>query len=153
MNESKYERINKILIRSQVCVVITGMILGGSAYLFSYGLLSLYTDSPAVMDAGFVRMGYVSLPYFLCGMMDVMVGALRGLGYAILPMIVSLVGACGLRLLWIFTLFQTPMFHEPRYLYITYPVSWTVTFLTHVICYIIVKRKFDRTHSRSLNLE
>ena len=149
----KYERINKILIRSQVCVVITGMILGGSAYLFSYGLLSLYTDSPAVMDAGFVRMGYVSLPYFLCGMMDVMVGALRGLGYAILPMIVSLVGACGLRLLWIFTFFRTPMFHEPRYLYITYPVSWTVTFLTHVICYIIVKRKFDRTHSRSLNLE
>lgn len=142
----KYERINKILIRSQVCVVITGMILGGSAYLFSYGLLSLYTDSPAVMDAGFVRMGYVSLPYFLCGMMDVMVGALRGLGYAILPMIVSLVGACGLRLLWIFTFFRTPMFHEPRYLYITYPVSWTVTFLTHVICYIIVKKKFDRQH-------
>ena len=149
----KYERINRILIRSQVCVVITGMILGGSAYLFSYGLLSLYTDSPAVMDAGIVRMGYVSLPYFLCGMMDVMVGALRGLGYAILPMIVSLVGACGLRLLWIFTFFRMPMFHEPRYLYITYPVSWTVTFLTHVICYVIVKRKFDRTHSQRLNLD
>ena len=142
----KYERINRILIRSEICVVITGMLLGGSAYLFAYKLLSLYTDSPTVMDAGFVRVGYVCLPYFLCGMIDVMVGALRGLGYAILPMIVSLVGACGLRLLWIFTFFRLPVFHEPRYLYVTYPVSWTVTFLTHVICYIIVKRKFDRQH-------
>ena len=142
----KYERINRILIRSEICVVITGMLLGGSAYLFAYKLLSLYTDSPTVMDAGFVRIGYVCLPYFLCGMMDVMVGALRGLGYAILPMIVSLVGACGLRLLWIFTFFRLPVFHEPRYLYVTYPVSWTVTFLAHVICYIIVKRKFDRQH-------
>ena len=142
----KYDRINKILIRAEICVIFTGLIFGGSAYIFSYGLLSLYTDSPAVMDAGFVRMGYVSLPYFLCGMMDVMVGALRGLGYAILPMIVSLVGACGLRLLWIFTFFRTPRFHEARFLYITYPVSWTVTFLAHVVCYIIVKRKFDRQH-------
>ena len=80
-------------------------------------------------------------------MMDVMVGALRGLGYAVLPMIVSLIGACGLRLLWIFTFFKLPRFHETKYLYITYPVSWTVTFLVHVICYVIVKKKFDRTHS------
>lgn len=99
------------------------------------------------MDAGITRMMYVCLPYFLCGMMDVMVGGLRGLGYAILPMIVSLIGACGLRLVWIFTLFQMPMFHETRFLYITYPISWVVTFLAHVICYIIVKRKFDRIHS------
>ena len=142
----KYDRINKILIRSQICVIITGMILGGSAYLFGYELLSIYTDSAAVTSAGLIRMMYVSLPYFLCGMMDVMVGGLRGLGYAILPMIVSLVGACGLRLVWIFTFFRLPRFHETRYLYITYPVSWTVTFLAHVICYIVVKRKFDREH-------
>lgn len=143
----QFGRINKILLRAQMCVILTGMILGGSAYYFSYELIGIYTDSYAVMEAGAVRMGYVSLVYFLCGMMDVMVGALRGLGYAILPMIVSLVGACGLRLLWIFTLFQTPRFHETKYLYVTYPVSWTVTFLVHVICYIIVKRRFDRTHS------
>lgn len=142
----QFGRINKILLRAQMCVILTGMILGGSAYYFSYELIGIYTDSYAVMEAGAVRMGYVSLVYFLCGMMDVMVGALRGLGYAILPMIVSLVGACGLRLLWIFTLFQTPRFHETKYLYVTYPVSWTVTFLVHVICYIIVKRRFDRTH-------
>lgn len=140
----RHERINKILIRSEACVIATGMLLGGMAYLFGYNLLSIYTDSSAVVEVGIVRMMYVSLPYFLCGMMDVMVGGLRGLGHAILPMIVSLVGACGLRLLWIFTFFRMPRFHEPRYLYITYPVSWTVTFLAHVICYVIVKRKFDR---------
>ena len=142
----KIERINKILVRAEMCVIATGLILGGSAYIFGYQLLNIYTDSRAVMDAGITRMMYVCLPYFLCGMMDVMVGGLRGLGYAILPMIVSLIGACGLRLVWIFTLFQMPVFHETRFLYVTYPISWAVTFLAHVICYIIVKRKFDRLH-------
>ena len=144
----RYERINKILVRAEICVVITGMILGGYAYLDSHRLLSLYTNSQAVVEAGKIRMMYISLPYFLCGMMDVMVGGLRGLGYAILPMIVSLIGACGLRLIWIFTFFQTVRFHETKYLYLTYPVSWAVTFLAHVICYIIVKRKFDANSSQ-----
>ena len=141
-----YERINKILLRAQTCVIITGMILGGCAYHFGYELLSIYTNSESVIAAGMIRMMYVSLPYFLCGMMDVMVGALRGLGYAVLPMIVSLVGACGLRLVWIFTYFRMPRFHETRYLYITYPVSWFVTFLAHFICYVIVKKRFDGEH-------
>ena len=141
-----YDRINKILLRAEACVIVTGMILGGYAFLDAHRLVSLYTNSEAVIAVGRVRLMYVSLPYFLCGMMDVMVGALRGLGYAILPLVVSLIGACGLRLLWIFTLFQTPQFHEPRFLYITYPVSWAVTFLIHVLCYITVKRKFDRSH-------
>ena len=144
-----YERINKIVIRAEGCVIVTGMVLGGLAYLFGYELLSIYTNSEAVISAGLIRMMYVSLPYFLCGMMDVMVGALRGLGYAILPMIVSLVGACGLRLLWIFTFFKLPRFHETRYLYITYPVSWTVTLLAHVLCFVAVKKKFDQSHANN----
>ena len=145
----RYERINRILVRAQACVVVTGMLLGGYAYLDSHRLISLYTNSQAVIEAGKIRMMYVSLPYFLCGMMDVMVGALRGLGYAVLPMIVSLVGACGLRLAWIFTFFRMPRFHETRFLYFTYPLSWTVTFLAHVVCYIIVRKKFDRIHGVS----
>ena len=143
----QYERINKILVRAEACVILTGMILGGSAYYFGNGLLSIYTDSPSVVAAGLIRMGYVSLPYFLCGMMDVMVGALRGLGYAVLPMIVSLIGACGLRLVLIFTIFRLPRFHQTGFLYMMYPLSWTITFLAHLICYIIVKRKFDAEHS------
>ena len=144
----RFDRINRILIRAEGCVILTGMILGGLVYLFGYELLSIYTNSEAVASVGVVRMMYVSLPYFLCGMMDVMVGGLRGLGYAVLPMIVSLVGACGLRLLWIFTFFQTPRFHETKYLYMTYPVSWTVTFLAHVLCYVIVKKKYDKAHAQ-----
>ncbi len=144
----RYERINRIIVRAELCVICTGLILGNAAYFFGYQLLNVYTDSRAVMDAGIVRGAYICVPYFLCGMMDVMVGALRGLGYAILPMIVSLVGACGLRLLWIFTFFRLPRFHETKFLYITYPVSWTVTFLIHVVCYIIVKRKFDKNSSQ-----
>lgn len=143
----QYDRINRVLVRAQLCVVVTGMILGGSAYLSGNNLLSIYTDSPRVIEAGMIRLTYITLPYFLCGMMDVMVGALRGLGYAITPMIVSLIGACGLRLLWIFTFFRLPRFHETKYLYVTYPVSWTVTFLAHVVCYIIVKRRFDARHA------
>ncbi len=145
----KFERINRILVRAQICVVLTGMLLGGYAYYDSHRLISLYTNSRDVIEAGKIRMMYVSLPYFLCGMMDVMVGGLRGLGYAILPMIVSLVGACGLRLAWIFTFFRTPRFHETKYLYLTYPVSWTVTFLAHVVCFVIVRKRFDRIHGPS----
>lgn len=142
----KFDRINRIVFRAEGCVILTGMILGGAAYAFGYSLLSIYTNSAAVIEAGMKRVMFICLPYFLCGMMDVMVGALRGLGYAILPMIVSLVGACGLRLAWIFTLFQKPRFHETGYLYVTYPISWTVTFLAHVLCYTVVKKKFDADH-------
>lgn len=140
----KFSRINAITVRAQICVIATGLLLGNLGYFFGNGLLSLYTDSPAVMEAGMLRMLYILCPYCLCGMMDVMVGAIRGLGYAIMPMIVSLIGACGLRLFWIFTFFQTERFHKPQYLYMTYPVSWSLTFIVHVICFIIVKRKFDR---------
>ncbi len=143
----RLDRINSIVVRAEICVIITGMLLGGYAYADSQRLISLYTNSEAVVEAGSIRMMYVSLPYFLCGMMDVMVGALRGLGYAILPMIVSLIGACGLRLLWIFTFFRMPRFHETKYLYITYPVSWAVTFLAHVVCFVIVRRKLGRDRS------
>jgi Na+-driven multidrug efflux pump len=139
----RFDRINKILIRAEGCVILTGMILGGLVNLFGYELLSIYTNSEVVVHAGLTRMRYVSLCYFLCGMMEVMVGSIRGLGYAILPMIVSLIGACALRLVWIFTLFQTSRFHEPKYLYLTYPVSWVITFLALVVCYVIVRRKFD----------
>ena len=83
--------------------------------------------------------------YALCGMMDVMVGILRGLGYSVMPMIVSLIGACGLRLLWIFTIFQIPDFHTTKMLYLSYPVSWTITFMVHVICFFVVRRRFPNT--------
>ena len=141
---AKYERINKILYTSQVCVLVVGIVLGNLAVFFGYPLLHMYTTSKVVMDAGMKRMRVICSTYALCGMMDVMVGSLRGLGYSVMPMIVSLIGACGLRLIWIFTFFRTEPFHNVTSLYLTYPASWLITFLAHVVCFIIVRRKVEK---------
>lgn len=145
---AKYERVNKILYASQLCVIVVGILLGNAAVFFGESLLRMYTSSQEVMAAGMIRLKVICGTYALCGMMDVMVGSLRGLGYSIMPMIVSLVGACGLRLLWIFTLFQREPFHTIEGLYMTYPVSWFITFMTHVICFIIVRRKLTKKWGR-----
>lgn len=137
----EYRRLKKIVICGVTCVTVTGLVLGNFEVLFGRQLLSIYTDSAEVIEAGLVRMTYVETLYCLCGMMDVMVGALRGIGYSVMPMIVSLCGACGLRLLWIGTGFQLTQFHTPKWLFMSYPVSWAITFSVHVICYLIVRKK------------
>ena len=139
-----YHRIRKIMIRAQGCVLVVGLVLGNAATLAGRVLLSIYTTSPPVIEAGLVRMGIVCTTYALCGMMDVMVGGLRGIGYSIMPMLVSLVGACGLRLLWIATIFQLPQFHTIQMLYWSYPVSWVITFGVHVICFLWAMKKVKR---------
>ena len=140
----KYERVNKILIRAEMCVVVVGLLLGNLAVFFGESLLRLYTSNPVVVEVGMKRLNVISRTYALCGMMDVMVGSLRGLGYSILPTIVSLVGACGLRLLWIFTFFRMEQFHSLSSLYMTYPASWIITTLAHVVCFVIVRRKLKK---------
>ena len=140
----KYNRVNKILYSAQVCVITVGFALSMVMRLFAAPLLSLYTDSPAVVEAGTVRLSIICATYFLCGMMDVMVGALRGLGYSIAPMIVSLLGACAFRLLWIATIFQIDRFHMIETVYTSYPISWTVTFLAHVVTFLIVRRRLKK---------
>ena len=137
----KYDRINKIVVRTLGTVIVVGVVLGNLVVFNAKPLLGLYTSSPKVIEAGILRIAVVCGTYCLCGMMDVMVGCLRGLGYSVMPMLVSLVGACGLRLLWIFTFFRQEQFHTPISLYLTYPVSWIITFVTHVICFIIVRRR------------
>lgn len=139
----KIERVNKILYVAQGCVLVVGLVLGNFAVFFGKPLLGLYTTSAEVMTAGMYRLNVVSRTYALCGMMDVMVGSLRGLGYSVMPMIVSMVGACGTRLFWIFTFFKLPEFHNVTSLYMTYPVSWILTLGTHIICFIIVRKKID----------
>lgn len=137
----RYDRVNKILYTAQLYVVIVGLSMGLAVVKFGEPLLGLYTNNPVVVDAGMIRLKYIVTLYFLCGMMDVMVGSLRGLGYAIMPMIVSLIGACGLRLLWIATIFKLPEFHTIEMIYITYPITWTLTLLAHIICFMIVRRR------------
>lgn len=140
----KYNRVNKILLSAETCVIAVGLILGNLVVLFDEPLLSLYTDSADVAAAGVVRLGIICTTYCLCGMMDVMVGALRGLGYSIAPMIVSLLGACAFRLLWIATVFQIDRFHVIETVYISYPISWSLTFLAHVVTFLIVRRRLKK---------
>ncbi|MBP3609542.1 MAG: MATE family efflux transporter [Lachnospiraceae bacterium] len=140
----KYSRVNKILLAAETCVIVIGLLLGNLVVLFAEPLLALYTDSAIVMEAGMVRLRMICTIYCLCGMMDVMVGALRGLGYSIAPMIVSLLGACVFRLIWIATIFQMEQFHRIETVYISYPISWTLTFLAHVVTFIIVRKRLKK---------
>ena len=89
------------------------------------------------------RLSIIATTYFVCGWMDVMVGSLRGMGSSILPMVVSILGACVLRIVWIYTIFA--MDRTLTTLYVSYPVSWIITAAVHFICYLAVKRKLMRT--------
>lgn len=141
MGAGKKERVLRITIVAQLCVVAVGISVGNLAVLCGRQLLGIYSANPAVIDAGMVRLKGICSVYELCGMMDVMVGVLRGLGYAVMPMIVSIIGACGLRLLWIATVFQIPRWHTIKVLYMSYPVTWIITGGIHVICFLVIGRK------------
>ncbi len=135
----KRDRVDKTLLWCQLYVVVTGLLLGNLAYFFGPQLLGVYTPSADVAAQGMVRLLYVCVPYFLCGIMDVMVGSLRGLGWSVAPMIVSVVGACGLRLLWVATVFQ--FYRTPRCLYISYPITWVVTGAVHILCFLVIRKR------------
>lgn len=147
----KYKRIPKILFASLLCVTVTGVVTGWAAYLLGEPLLGIYSKTPEVIEAGMIRLSVILTTYFLCGGMDVMVGMLRGLGYSIMPMIVSLLGACGLRILWIATVFQIPEYHTIMAVYLSYPISWGLTFASHVICYIIVWKMLKRRNKEAFS--
>ncbi len=137
----KSDRIKKILFTGQGCVIVTGVVLGQLAVFFGNSLLGIYTDNPVAVEAGMVRLMIICGTYALCGMMDVMVGSIRGIGYAVMPMAVSLIGACGLRFVWLATVFQIPQYHTTKVIYMSYPVTWAITFAVHVICFVIVWNK------------
>ena len=110
-------------------VIVIGLVLGNGAHLLGEHLLGIYSSDPEVIQFGMMRLSVVSVTYFLCGMMDVVAGSVRGLGYSILPMLVSFVGACLFRIISIFTIFQWQ--HTLFNLYISYPISWTLTVCAH----------------------
>lgn len=139
MGAKKYKRVDKILIECLVIVMIVGIVMGGGAYLIGTSLLSIYSSDPQVISYGLLRMSLICVPYFLCGMMDVFVGSLRGMGYSVMPMLVSLTGACLFRIIWIFTIFAAN--RSLFILYFSYPVSWALTATAHLICYMIVRKK------------
>ncbi len=143
-----YKRLNKILITGELCVTAVGLLLGNLAVIFGEQLLRIYSDSPDVIAAGMIRLRYISRLYALCGIMDVLVGALRGIGCSIMPMIVSVIGACGLRLLWIATVFTIPEYHSVETVFLSYPITWIITASVHLICYIIVRKRVKRLYEK-----
>ena len=124
MGAKKMDRVKKIMWICVGCVTVTGMVMGFTGLYFAKDLLSIYSTDSQVIAYGYQRLLIIFASYFLCGVMDVMVGSIRGMGYSIMPMIVSLLGACGLRVVWIFTVFT--FYRTPQVLYISYPVTWTV---------------------------
>lgn len=146
----RYDRLTRILLTTLACSCLTGFVLGNFCSCFAESLVRIYDSRPEVVDSGAARFHVVCRFYFICGLMDAMVGAIRGMGVSIAPTVVSLIGACGLRLAWIFTLFQTPHYHTEHMLYMTYPVSWTITFLAHIACYLYFYRKLFGNTTRTL---
>ena len=139
----QYDRVRKTLIYCLVCAAVTGLVLGGLAFGFGHQLLQLYiTDSAEAIGFGMLRLGIVGGTYLLCGLMDVSTGALRGLGESFTPMLLSVLGVCGIRIGWIYTIFQIPAFHTPASLYISYPVSWTVTFLFQLAAFLRFYKRY-----------
>lgn len=134
----KYKRIGKITVICQTSVFVVGAVFGWIVYLLSPQLLKLYSSDPEVIQYGISRLAVICTTYFLCGMMDVMVGILRGMGYSIAPMLVSLTGVCALRVVWIYTIFAK--FRSLQVLYISYPVTWSLTFLVQFVIFLFIYR-------------
>ena len=138
----KYSRINRIMYICLAVVTIVGITLGITAVLAGDLLLGIYSSDAQVLHYGMLRLEIICGTYFLCGIMDCMVGSLRGLGYSIIPMFVSLTGACGFRVLWVFTVFAA--YRSLDVLYLSYPVSWAITAIAHMINFRKIRRKIPR---------
>ncbi len=139
-----FKRIKKVMWLCLGLVTGTGLVLGVGAYLAGGVLLRIYNSDPEVISYGLLRMSLVCAPYFLCGIMDVMSGCLRGVGHSVLAMVVSMLGACGLRILWIYTVFAVSPSLEV--LFLSYPVTWAITFAVHFICFGVVLRRLERAY-------
>lgn len=139
MGARKYSRLKKVLCNCLAIVTGIGIGMGAIMYLFRYQLLGIYSSDMDVINFGIERLELFCLTYFTCGAMDVMVGQMRGMGYSIVPMIVSLVGVCGIRIVWIFTVFKAS--NSLLTLYMSYPVSWVVTLAVHFSTFLYVYHK------------
>ena len=138
----QYKRVNKICLTCLASVAVVGLVLGNLIYGFGPQLLSIYiTDSQEAIAYGLQKLAYIAVPYFLLGMTDVLTGILRGMGQSLLPMVISVLGICGVRIAWIYTVFQIPQYHTAAGLYISYAISWLLTLAALLAAYIILYRK------------
>jgi len=138
----RYDRVKRVFLICLLCPIAVGVVFGGGAVLFGEQLLHIYiTDSAEAIRYGMLRLSIICSTYFLCGMMDAVTGAIRGMGASVVTMLISIIGVCGFRISWIYTVFQIPEFHTPQSLFISYPISWIATLLLQILAFSIVLRK------------
>ncbi len=148
----KFKRINRIAALCLTCVCVLGLVAGLAVTLCGESLLSIYiTDSEEAIQYGINRLWFVCAPYVFCGLMDVMTGIMRGMGSSIAPMLITVLGVCGMRIGWIFTIFRMPQYHSLSSLYISYPISWTVTFIAQIVCFFILCRMRDMKYGKGVD--
>ena len=135
----KWKRMDKILVDCMILSMIVALVLGGGSYIFGSQILRIYTENEEVIRCGMEILSYTTLTYFLCGFMDLFPGAMRGMGFSAAPMLLSIVGTVGTRIVWIFGIF--PRYRSLSVLFISYPVSWILTIAMQVVCFFIVRRK------------
>ena len=138
----QYKRMDRILKECLLLTVITAGVLGGASYLLGPELLSIYTDSAKVVACGMEILLYTTVTYFLCGIMDLFPGALRGMGHSTVPMLLSVIGTVGTRIIWIYLIF--PHYRTLSVLFLSYPASWLLTILMQVVCFSYVRKKVQR---------
>ena len=141
MGAGRTDRIKKIVWISQASIIVIGAVLGAAFLFFGTELLGIFSTNPEVIKAGMSRLWIIFTTYFLCGMMDGMANSIRGIGHSLMPVISSLIGACLFRIIWLFTIFLIPQFHTPTTIFLSYPISWTLTFIANVVFYNKYLRK------------
>lgn len=134
----KYKRMDRVLIDCMILSVGAALVLGCGAYFFGAEILQIYTEEADVIQCGVEILSITTVPYFLCGIMDLFPGALRGMGYSAVPMVLSIIGTVGMRVLWIFVFF--PQHRSLYFLFISYPASWIATIVMQVVCYYFVRK-------------
>ena len=142
LGAKRYKRIDLILLYSVLSSVVVGAVLGVIVYVFGYQILKICVSNEEAISYGLIRIGIVSISYSLCGIMDVSVASLRGLGFSLLPTLVCLLGACVFRIVWIFTVFRAN--HALSVLYMSYPLSWTLSSIVLIGGYFAVRKKIFR---------
>lgn len=134
----KYKRMDRVLLDCGILSFVIAFVLGCGSYIFGGEILKIYTEDPEVIRCGVEILSITTVPYFLCGIMDLFPGALRGMGHSGVPMILSIIGTVGTRIVWIFWIF--PQNRSLYILFISYPASWAITIVMQVICFIFVRR-------------
>ena len=139
----QYDRVKKIFRTCIGFAAVVGIVMGGLAYLFGRPLLSIYIkDSQDAINSGMIRLLYICVPYFMCGLMEVSNGVLRGFGKSLSPMLICVVGVCGFRVLWLYTVFQK--IHTPQCLFLSYPITWTITFVAETVVALMLLKKITK---------